>query len=51
MAQKIVVQIILLDNGTFLFHPKTHMVYEYKAPHNPVGRLDLKKFKIVKSIL
>ena len=44
---KICVQVILVDNGTFLLNPQTCRVYDYKEPHNLVGKMDMSNFKLV----
>jgi hypothetical protein len=46
---KIQVRIVFLDEGVFLFHPVTNLVFDYNVPHNLVGKINLKDFKLIKT--
>lgn len=37
---KINVKIVLLEDGLYLFYPKTNTIFEYKYPHKIVGYID-----------
>ena len=47
---KINVQIIFLEDGIYLFYPKTNLVFEYNKPHTLVGvmRMQEDNFKLIK---
>lgn len=46
---KIQCKIVLLDEGIFLIHPITNLIYEYNKPHRLIGKIDIKKLKLIKS--
>jgi len=44
----VVVDFIVTDEGEFLYDKTTLKVYDCVPPHNYVGKIDLKIFKIIK---
>ena len=46
---KIKVRVVLLDEGVFLMHPETKLVFQYAAPHKLVGKIDFDRYKLIKT--
>ena len=46
---KIQVRVIFLDEGVFLVHTASKLVFQYAAPHKLVGKIDFERFKLIKT--
>lgn len=47
---KIKVRVVLLDEGVFLVHPESKLVFQYAAPHKLVGKIDFDRYKLIRIV-
>lgn len=49
LMPKIRVEVVAFEDGVYLFHPKTKLVFEYSSPHRVVGKIEPEGFTFIKS--